>query len=337
MIGPLAIFRCDASPTIGAGHVTRCMALAEALAEAGWRIGFAVGGETVPTIPALAASGFKVRVLADVNREVEMLREEAAGQADLLVVDHYQRDVSFEKACRSFAQNILVLDDATGRDHDCDILVDAAATDAMVYGGHVPVPAQVLIGPAYALIRRSFVVHRETALARRDGRSVKEILVSCGATDPANATAAVLDALDDISDKAIITVVLSSHAPHIDAVRQRLRGNVRLLLDADNMADLMTNADLAIGAPGTTAYERAVLGLPSILVTLAENQHGIARLMADACAAVGAGVLDDCFVTRLRRLVENILNDSEVRIRLANAASVLVDGHGAARIKEAVT
>jgi UDP-2,4-diacetamido-2,4,6-trideoxy-beta-L-altropyranose hydrolase len=337
MVAPLALLRCDASPTIGAGHVTRCMALAEALTEAGWRVGFAIGRETMPTVPALAASGFKVDVLADTDHEPDALREKASGQADLLVVDHYQRDVAFEKACRPFARQILVLDDATGRDHDCDVLVDAAAISAEFYAWHVPAHTRVLTGPAYALMRQSFVVHRETALARRDGRPVKELLVSCGATDPANATVAVLDSLDDVADDVVVTVVMSSRALHVDVVRKRLRGNARLLLDAENMAELMTNADLAIGAPGTTTYERAVLGLPSILVTLADNQRGIARQMAGAGAAVDAGTLDNGFVPRLRRLVKNTLKDGGARIRLAQAASALVDGRGAARITEAVS
>ena len=120
---------------------------------------------------------------------------------NLLVVDHYQRDAVFERACRTFAQRVLVLDDATGRDHDCDILVDAAARSAESYAGYVPASARVLTGPAYALVRRSFLAHRSTALARRDGSPIKEILVSCGATDPDNVTAAVLDALDDLVDE----------------------------------------------------------------------------------------------------------------------------------------
>jgi UDP-2,4-diacetamido-2,4,6-trideoxy-beta-L-altropyranose hydrolase len=336
MTAPVALFRCDASPTIGAGHVTRCLALAEILSETGWRIAFTVRPETVQTVPALAASGFKVRVLGDSNHELEALCAETSGNADLLVVDHYQWDVAVEQACRSFARKILVLDDATGRDHDCDVLIDAAAAGPEAYAGHVPAHARVLAGPAYALMRRSFVLHRPAALARRDGRPVKEILVSCGATDPTNVTSLVLDALDDVAHDVTVTVVLSSRAPKVDDVRRRLRGKARLLLDADNMADLMSYADLAIGAPGASAYERAVLGLPSILVTLADNQRGIARLMEEAGAAADGGVIDDGFAPRLGRIVERLLADGWARTRMAQAASALIDGRGAMMILKAV-
>lgn len=336
MAVPLALFRCDASPLIGAGHAMRCLALAEGLGEAGWRIGFAVGKETVATVPTLAASGFNVRVLSDADQGPEALREQASGQADLLVVDCHKHDAAFETSCRAFATKILVFDDATGRNHDCDILVDAAASSGEVYTGHVPAHTRVLAGPAYALMRRSFVVHREAALARRDGRAVKEILVSFGATDPGNATVAVLESLDDVAQSIAITVVLSSRAPHIDAVRKRLRGKARLLVDVSDMAELMESADLAIGASGSTAYERAAVGLPSILVTIADNQRGIARLMVEAGAALDGGKPDLDLAARVRALVESFLCDPGLRRRLAQAASALIDGRGALRVALAI-
>jgi UDP-2,4-diacetamido-2,4,6-trideoxy-beta-L-altropyranose hydrolase len=328
---PVAIFRCDASPRIGAGHVMRCLALAEELGDIGWCVRFVVGNETISTVPPLARRGVGVRVLHNAD-ELEVLREEASGQAELLVVDHYQRDATFEHACRTFVKKILVLDDATGRNHDCDFLVDAAASGPDAYAGNVPASARVMAGPAYALLRRSFLAHRETALARRDGRSVKEILVSCGATDPDNVTAAVLDGLDDLAGEIPTTVVLSSRAPHIDAVRKRLRGKAQLLLDVEDMAELMTNADLAIGAAGSTAYERAVLGLPSILVTVAENQREIAGLMTGAKAAADGGAVDSGLSIRLRELTADLLKDGAARRNMAAAASALVDGRGAVRI-----
>src|SRR3979409_1834096 len=108
MKAPLALFRCDASPAIGAGHVTRCLALAEELNDSGWRICFAVGPETIPTLPALAENGFDGRVPDGGDHGPDALRAEVLGRADLLVVDHYQCDAAFEKACRSFARKILV-------------------------------------------------------------------------------------------------------------------------------------------------------------------------------------------------------------------------------------
>jgi UDP-2,4-diacetamido-2,4,6-trideoxy-beta-L-altropyranose hydrolase len=331
---PLAVFRCDASPTIGAGHVSRCLAIAEALADVGWRIAFAVGPDTTATMPVIASGHFAVHELAgDARDEVSALHKLCPGGADLLVLDHYDLDVAFERECRSLARRILVMDDSTGRQHDCDFLVDAAASDPGAYEGRVPIHARLLLGPAYAVIRRTFVGRRASSLRRRDGRVPTNILVSFGATDPQNATAATLAALDRFSDHLAITVAMSSRAPHIDDVQSRIRGGSRLILDAD-MAELMTQSDLAVGAAGASAFERAALGLPSILLTLADNQLGISRFLTQVGAAIDCGRLDEKFSARLAELVTSLATDGPKRIRMAERASQLVDGQGAGRIVE---
>lgn len=333
---PSALIRCDASPEIGAGHVTRCLALAEALAETGWRVSFAVGPGTTAMMPAIAAGGFAVHELAGAAEdEPALLRGHHPDGVALLAVDHYQRDIHFEEACRGWARQILVMDDATGRRHDCDILADAAASDRSVYQGGVPAQARLLLGPAYALMRRAFVAQRAEALQRRDGRAVEKILVSFGAADPWNATPAALDAVGSLADEISITVALSSRAPHLDEVRRKLRGRMQLILDAD-MAELMTEANLAIGAAGASSYERAVLGLPAIIITLADNQRGLRRSLIRSGAAIDGGTLDGNFRTRLFTIVEKIVADGATRIRMARAASELVDGQGGRRVATAV-
>ncbi len=331
-LGPrAAVIRCDVSPDIGAGHAMRCLALAEALTEVGWRVTFVVNEHAALFVPALVAGAFRLCTVNGGDDEMEVLRREARGDAELIVVDHYGRDLRFERACRSFIKHVLVFDDATGREHDCDILIDAAAADSAAYVDYVPVGARVLTGPAFAVIHSAFLVRRAEALAKRDVQVVKEILVSFGATDPTNATSSALDALERISGDIIITVALSSHAPHVDEIRRRMHGRTRLVLDAD-MVELATRADLAIGAAGTSAYERAMLGLPSILVTLVANQSGIAEMFRRSGAAETASLGSSSFP----ELIESLLADAPRRARLAQAAAMLVDGQGAKRIVNAL-
>ena len=155
-----------------------------------------------------------------------------------------------------------------------------------------------LLGPAYALVRHAFIARRPEALRRRDSRPVENILVSFGATDPRMLTPDALDALDGFADDISITIALSSQAPHLDEVLGKLRGRMQIILDGD-MAELMTLADLAVGAAGASSYERAVLGLPSIVVTLADNQAGIAKALFAAGVAVDAGQFDEMLPSRL--------------------------------------
>ena len=200
-------------------------------------------------------------------------------------------------------------------DHDCDLLLDAAASDPALYRGRVPAHAQLLLGPAYATLRPAFLARRSEALARRDGRPVRNILVSLGATDPTNATCRVLDALEPVLGEAAVTVVLSSRAPHLAEVQRRAQGAITLMTDVADMADLMTKADLAIGAAGSSAYERAVLGLPTVMVTLADNQRGICGLFERAGAAANVGEVDGGFTERLQTAVSGLMTDATARQR----------------------
>jgi UDP-2,4-diacetamido-2,4,6-trideoxy-beta-L-altropyranose hydrolase len=334
-----ALFRCDAGADIGAGHVTRCLALAEILADRGWDVMFAVRPQTIETMPAVTRDPrIEVRAI-DVapEQEPQSLFRLSGGDCDLLTVDHYGRDAMFESACRTFAKAILVLDDGTGRMHDCDALVDAAASGPEAYASHVPAGTRVLTGPAYAILRRAFVERRPSSLARRDGRPVDEILVMFGATDPCDATSVALDVLGGAAGDARISVILSSKARHLASVRRRETDRVRVMVDVDDMAGAMADADLAIGAPGVSAYERAVLGLPAVQVTVAQNQRGIADLMLAAGAAADAGTLDEGTASRLRTLITAMMNDRGLRMRTARAAADLVDGNGPARVIEAIT
>src|SRR5690606_36430662 len=116
------VFRCDAGPEIGAGHVYGCAALAGVLAGLGWHCRFRVGPHTPATVPALRAAGFLIELAA--GGPAEDVAALARSPAAWLVVDHYDRDIAFERACRAFCGRILVIADAPLRRHDCDILLD---------------------------------------------------------------------------------------------------------------------------------------------------------------------------------------------------------------------
>jgi len=329
---PHALFRCDASATIGAGHVTRCLALAEALSGAGWCISFAIRPGTTATVSEIERGGYSLHEMPDkATEEPAALRASCPDGVDLLVVDHYERDIHFEQACRGFACQILVMDDATGRRHDCDFLVDAAVTDRSVYADAIPAQARLLLGPAFALVRRSFVERRAEALLRRDGRPVENILVSFGATDPRNVTSVALSALESTAEECAITVALSSQAPHLDEIRAKLHGQMQLILDGD-MSELMTLADLGIGAAGASSYERAVLGLPSIAVVAADNQRNLALLIGSVGAALLLDGISSEFCLRLERGIRALVEDSHKRNRMTRDAARLVDGNGPNRM-----
>lgn len=317
----LAVFRADASPTIGGGHVMRCLALADGLAAKGWRCQFWVAPGTIETVPALAKSTHEATT-ATVSVQT----------ADLLVVDHYGLDAEFESACRTWAQHILVIDDLADRPHDCDLLLDQTLGRVQAdYRPLVPGHCRLLLGPAHALLRPDFARLRPAALARRDG-TLARMLVSLGGSDPHDMTSLVLDTLGRMGLEVDVDVVLGSASPNCDVVAERLRGQPRTTLHVDtpHMAELMVQADLAIGAAGVTSWERCTVGLPTIMVVTADNQRLIAHQLDQAGAAVLAGdwttVTMDGLVAVLRQLA-----DTSQLAAVSKAAARVCDGQGVTR------
>ena len=335
---PLAVFRVDAGPAIGGGHVMRCLTLAEALSKAGWRCLFATTSETEDTVPGLARSGFaRLPMPADPTEQPAALQRELPDGPDLLVVDHYGLDVAFESACRAWATRILVIDDLADRPHDCDILIDQtygrAAED---YTSLVPERCEVLAGAQYALLRPAFAAARPEALARREAQQgrIDRILVSMGTVDPRNATGLVLEGVREAGLDATVDVVLGSGAPHMEAVREQTEAmtSARLLTDVADIATLMSNADLAIGAGGTTSWERCCLGLPTLAVTIADNQVTVLEELARSGAVRPLGDLCDLSASAVAATLHELTSGPAKVKAMSTAAQAVCDGRGPVRL-----
>lgn len=332
----LAVFRADASPLIGGGHMVRCLALAEALRGAGWRCAMATRGASAPGFANPATGGLDVLDLAATPAEEEpqaIARRWPEG-ADLLVVDHYRRDQVFESGLRGWAATILALDDAPGRAHDCDLLLDPGGADQEAgYAAFVPARCRLLLGPSYALLRRQFVAARAGALRRRrEPAAVRRALIGFGLADADSLITSALQALAAAGPAgcAIDVVVPRSRKRPVPAREKAL--DVRVHDSVADMAALMAAADVAIGAAGGAAWERACLGLPSIAVITADNQRRNAAALTRSGAAdtIDADAPELCH--RLAERVRTLVTDAAHRQAMSEAAARLCDGRGALRV-----
>lgn len=322
------LIRCDAAPGIGSGHVMRCLTLARALAGKGAAVGFAASAETVETVPALARAGF---AHISLDRPLDADELLARGERwDALVIDHYGIDVRQETALREIAPVIVVIDDLADRRHDCDILLDqTVGREAGDYAGLVPPAAELLLGPEYALVRPEFTAARPAALARREaGKPVSRLLVSLGMTDIGGITAWAARAALEAGLEAEVAVAVGARAPSMPHLRALAERDPRLVFypDCDDMAGLMASSDLAIGAGGTTSWERCCLGLPTIVLVLAENQALIARNLARLGAVRALRGRD---AAELTAAVRDLAADREARVEMAISAGRLTNGRGA--------
>lgn len=310
----------------------RVLALAEEFLFGGWTVGIATGAETFATAPAVEKAAIE-KLVVSVSREEEasaLARRWPAG-ADVFVVDHYEREAAFEHACRPWAKRIVAIDDLADRRHDANVLIDAA-NPAAAYRGLVPGECEVLAGPDFAILHPEFRRVRAAALALRKDRPVQRILISFGQIDSPNATTRALATLDAAGFRGHVDVVLGPAAPHLAGVRAAARPNTHVHIGAGDMPKLMSEADIALGGGGVTAWERCCVGLPSIVVALAENQLQTIGVIAKAGAAINAGPIDDGTSERMGRALEEILSTVARRDAMARAGATLVDGQGARRV-----
>ena len=334
---PVAVFRADAAPGLGGGHVMRCLALAQSLAESGWVSVFAGSPETIETVPAISRLGHAwIEISAGVESEASALRSRMPQGCDAIIVDHYGRDADFESACRGWAAQIFVIEDIPGRAHDCDFLLDPTpGKEPGDYAGLVPRGSRLLLGPNYALLRSQFAAARAPALARRaDCPKLSRVFVNLGATDPSNLTSVVLAGIAASGLSLSVDVALGSAAPHVAAVQecaQKLGTNARVHVDVADIAALMAAADLAVGAAGSGSFERCCVGLPSLIVVAADNQRQVAAALVEAGAVVSLGEGSDLRPDRVAAAVRDFVMNESALLKFSKCAAALCDGRGAPR------
>lgn len=342
MTGKLAVFRCDASREIGGGHIQRCLVLADALAECGWTSRFLTRAASVDTVPRLELSGHEV-VAADTPDpdDPTALAAIAKEGCDLLVVDHYRIDADYEAACRRFARNIMVIDDLADRPHDCDLLLDQTLGRVVEnYRPYVSDDCRFLLGPGFALLRGQFASARERALRRRSAASLRRVLVGFGAADGRGLSSIALHGLFASRLGLKVDIVIGAIAPALPAVRElaaREPEKVRVHVGVDNVAELMTRADLAIGACGSMSWERCCVGLPALGIVTSENQKLLASELESAGAIELLGLADTVTSQDISDHLVRLYEQPDALLRMSQESRGLCDGRGAARVAQALS
>lgn len=365
-----AAFRADASLQMGTGHVMRCLTLADALAAHGADCQFLCrehqsnliefirnkgyivhalptcaepGAADLPTIRA--ASGEKATAhghwlgttqAEDVEACAPILAEL---QPDWLIVDHYALDARWELALRPCCHKLMVIDDLADRPHYCDLLLDQTFGRTVEdYRAWLPNDCQVLCGSQYALLRPEFAALRSYSLQRRAEPRVRQLLISMGGVDKDNATGKVLEALriSSLPTGCQITVVMGAGAPWLSEVTgqaQSMPWKTRVLVGVSDMARLMADSDLAIGAAGATSWERCCLGLPTIMLVLADNQRQVAQGLEKAGAALVVQQAQH-IAEFLPSLLSALVARPASLLAMSLSASSIIDGQGVAIISQ---
>jgi UDP-2,4-diacetamido-2,4,6-trideoxy-beta-L-altropyranose hydrolase len=297
------VFRVDASQYIGSGHVMRCLVLAQALKLDGHTVVFASREQVSDLNAFIKSKGFELINLvqptlwlipkntADYAAWLQISEEHdykdflsKVISADLVVVDHYGINANWHHHVKSYLGcRLMVIDDLV-RAHNADIILDQTLNRRACEYTKLN-KCLALTGTDYALLKPEFALKR--GVLKNQQPQKHTILISMGGVDQPNASLKVLNTLLDEMQHLPITVLLSKRSPNYEQVKafaQEHSAWVEHIEFVDNMPDLMIRHSIMIGAPGSTSWERACLGIPSIIIPIADNQNTIARQLEQAKA-----------------------------------------------------
>lgn len=331
------LFVCNAGPEVGGGHVMRSLTLARALQDRGVAVSFLCPPAVTALLEAFAPDIH--RVWAASTQAPRIVAAVRGARADLIVFDHYGLDADDHRAAAG-ARPVLVIDDLADRPLDADLVLDSGPSRAAEdYLGLLPAHTKLLLGPANAPVRPQFAALRPAALTRRtEGRPVERVLVSLGLSDVGGVTGRVLEMLAPMSGELTVDVVMGSAAPSLSKVQAlaMVYPQLRLHIDSSDMADLTAQADLAVGGGGSSSWERCVLGLPTLLLILADNQRPAARALESVGAVMALEAASSDFAGHFEEDLARLLADGRLRTGMALAAADVCDGLGADRVARAV-
>lgn len=339
-------FRVDSSARIGTGHLVRCLTLAKKLKSRGEDAIFLCQHLEGNMASLATKAGFEV-LSVDINQTskespesrdaFESLRMIRARSINRIILDHYDLSLGWEEQIGQQVDDVFVIDDLTHRQHQCDLLLNQnliPPNDAS-YSNSEHGATRALIGPKYALLQDDYALVRSIRSFENSG--VKRISVFMGGSDPDNTTELVLRSVADMDlDGISIDVVTGSANPHRTQLLATFGGNqsITFYSDLPSLASVISESDLAVGAGGTANWERMCLGVPSIVLDIAENQREICVELARVGLIEHIGSSHSASPIHIQNAIEKLCSDQRLRNEISWKGQVTVDGHGASRVVE---
>ena len=335
------LIRADASSYIGTGHVMRCLALAQGLQAQGGRAIFVLSNKS----PALEARLLSEQMLI-LHLSVEVGSDEDAHQtvdfayqfaAKWVVVDGYHFGAEYQKTIKNFGNSLLFFDDyGHANCYYADLVLNQnISADQDLYINR-ELYTKLLLGTDYTLLRKEFCQwlqwHRTINLV------ASKILLTLGGSDPDNVTLKVIQSLLLVSNDLEVIVVVGGSNPHYKKLESVIESNTQSYLaislqqNVNNMPELMAWADIAIAAGGSTNWELAFMGLPSIVITIADNQQAIAAELDRQGVIINLGWHQDVTIEQIGLVLRELIGDRHKRENMSQKGRKLVDGNGASRV-----
>ncbi len=329
------LIRADASIEIGTGHVMRCLALAQAWQEQGGQAIFLLANKSPSLENRLLSESIKVIYLSveagsheDVNQTVDFARQ---FNTEWVVVDGYQFGAEYQKNIKNSGLNLLFIDDYGHADrYYADLVLNQNISAHLGLYPSREIYTKLLLGTQYTLLRREF--WKWLGWQREINPIATRILVTLGGGDPDNVTLKVIQALQqvNVNDLEIIVVIGGSN-PHYEILQNEIAASslaISLKRNVSDMPELMAWADLVIAAGGSTNWELAFMGLPSLVISVADNQIAIAKELNQQGVVSYLGWYQQVEPTQISEVVQNLIGDQAKREEMSLKGRKLVDGKG---------
>lgn len=336
---PLAL-RADASASMGIGHLMRCLSLGRAFQNAGGHATFITACRDEPLLDRIKGAGLDLVITeqpypSPVDLEVT-LNWLGGHPGAWLALDGYQFDFDYQRQVKESGACLLVIDDYVHAEcYHADLIINQNINAELIQYPAGP-ETKLLLGTSYAMLSPDFDVMRDH---RPENPEVaRRVLVTLGGGDPDNQTLKVINALSSLSIDGLETIVLVGAAnPNIEALHKAMHdfdSEAQIVHNAANMPELMAWADVAICAGGSTCWELAFMGVPMIVIVLAENQTRIAEGLDEVGAAVNLGWFTGVTEEKLAQTLDDTVHDQPRRAAMSRRGRDLVDGHGCERVVE---
>ena len=325
------VFRVDSSDIIGTGHVYRCLNLAYQYKEYN-NISFICKNHNY-NLNSKISENYKVyEILLESNNDINLEINSWLGESqiydlnktidiiknnnlniDWLVIDHYAIDETWEDGIKKYVKNICVIDDFTNRYHNCNILINQQITqeDSIKYKNIINDDCKIYCGNDYLLLHPKYFNYIN--LEKKYENFIKRINIFMGGSDIHNITENIIDIcnnynknINNIENKIIFDIIIGKSNKNYQKIKTKLKDldNFNLYYDLEFIGDLLEKADLCIGAPGSTSYERVLMKVPCLSICIAENQKTVINKFIEANIIKYLGTLENNYEDKLIKYLD---------------------------------
>jgi UDP-2,4-diacetamido-2,4,6-trideoxy-beta-L-altropyranose hydrolase len=325
-----AAFIAHASQENGGGHVYRCLPIYEELIKQNWNCVFLINKSALDLIPELSKCEYIVYRKKDVLNQ--LTSSYFKGKARYLFIDDYSFSKDSESPLRDCAKQLIIFDDTADIEHDGDYFICISPDiHEDIYKSKVPKNSKFLLGPSFASLRNQFFLNRYSALESKKD-IVENIFISAGASDPLGITELFVEAICLTNYRKRLSIVLGSNNKLSRKLLENNNIDFKVYSSVENIADIMSSSDIALGASGNSSWERCCLGIPSIIFETASNQNKIAKYLENVGAAINLGKPRDLSIDDVSKAIQEIIDDPIRRADMSSSAFGVTDGLGVRRI-----